>query len=311
MELYTLLLLHKLEESFGYYDVQSGRQMASIKTRPFPHEICLDPQRKKVYIAEMGVRGIESIGSGGHTISVFDIKTHRPASVIDTGLYDRPHGITTYGNKLFVTSESTKNLLIYNLKTEKLIHAVFLGQECAHMVNVTADGKTAYTANIWSNSLTAIDIENYKVLHNIPAPERPEGMVFSSDGSLIYCVCREAKVVAVIDRENAKMVDKIETGHGPVRIVISPDGKNLCIPLFHSASVQLVDTVTRRVSKTITVGPHPAGICLSPDGKLVFISCEEENIVYVLDFKTLEILNKIKTGNGADAMVCLFSSEVE
>ena len=310
MELYTLLLLHKLEESFGYYNVQSGKQLASIKTRPFPHEICLDPQRKKVYIAEMGVRGIESIGSGGHTISVFDIKTHRQVSDIDTGFFDRPHGITTYDNRLFVTSESTKNLLIYNLKTEKLIKAVYLGQDCAHMVNVAADGKTAYTSNIWSNSLTAIDTETYKVLHHIPVPERPEGMIFSHDGSLIYCVCREANTIAVIDCESAKMIDKIETGNGPVRIVISPDGQQLCVPLFHSASVQFANTLTREVTNTIQIGPHPAGICLSPDGKLVFISCEEENLVYVIDFKTLEILNKIKTGNGADAMVCLFNSEI-
>jgi len=106
------------------------------------------------------------------------------------------------------------------------------------------------------------------------------------------------------------MIDKIETGNGPVRIVISPDGQQLCVPLFHSASVQFANTLTREVTNTIQIGPHPAGICLSPDGKLVFISCEEENLVYVIDFKTFEILNKIKTGNGADAMVCLFNSEI-
>lgn len=310
-EKFTLLVLHKLEESFGYYDVHSGRKLALIKTRPYPHEICLDPARKKIFIAEMGVKGIESKGPGGHTISIFDIKTKRLFSEIDTGKYDRPHGIATFGNKLYITSESTKNLLIYNLQTETLIKAVYLGQECAHMVTISRDGKIVYTANIWSNSITAVDSLNYQVLHHIPVPERPEGMAFSHDGSLIYCVCREAKAVAIIDRKSATMIDKIETGNGPVRIVMSPDGQQLCIPLFHSASVQIADTQTRKVTHTIQVGPHPAGTCISPDGKLVFISCEEENIVYVINFKTYQIVNKIKTGNGADAMVCLFTSEIE
>ncbi len=93
-EEYILLVLHKLEHSFGYYDVQSGEQLRSIKTRDYPHEICLDPDRKKVYIAEMGVRGIESEGAGGHTIAVFDLKTrNRSAPLIQdsmTGLMGWP-----------------------------------------------------------------------------------------------------------------------------------------------------------------------------------------------------------------------------
>jgi len=306
---YTLIILHKLEDSFGFYDVKSNRQLNVIKTKPYPHEICLDPTRKKIYIAEMGVRGIESPGTGGHTISVFDIKTGKLISTIDTGQYNRPHGIIAYGKKFYITSESTKNLLIYNLDTEKLINAVFLGQECAHMVNVSPDGKTAYTANIWSNSITAVDTGAYRVLHHIAVPERPEGMVFSPDGKLIYCVCREAGCVAIIDRKRVEMTGKIETGNGPVRIAISPDGHTLYIPLFHSAAAQFADTRTRKVISTLEVGPHPAGICISPDNKIIFISCEEENMVYAIRAETCEIIKRIETGAGADAMVCLFTSE--
>lgn len=309
MRQYTLIILHKLEDSFGYYDVNSGRQFNVIKTRPYPHEICLDPARKNIYIAEMGVRGIESEGPGGHTVAVYDIKSGNLVSVIDTGIYDRPHGITSSGNRLFVTSESTKNLLIYNLLTEDLICPVYLGQECAHMVTVSPDGKTAYTANIWSNNITAVNIEQCRVINHIPVPERPEGMVFSPNEKLIYCVCREAGCVAIIDRKRAEMTHKIETGNGPVRIAISPDGYTLYIPLFHSAAVQFADTRTRKVISTMQVGPHPAGICISPDSKIIFISCEEENMVYAISAETCEIINRIETGAGADAMVCLFTSE--
>jgi YVTN family beta-propeller protein len=310
MNEYILLVLHKLEESFGYYDVQTGQQLSHIKTRPFPHEICLDPARKKIYIAEMGVRGIESEGPGGHTIAVFNIKARIQISEIDTGKYDRPHGVATFGNRLYVTSESTKYLLIYDLATEDLISAVYLDQDCAHMVGIAPDGKTAYTANIWSNSITAVDTMECKVLYHIPVPQRPEGMAFSPDGSLMYCVCREARTVAVVDCQQGKMIDKMDTGKGPVRIVITPDGSLLGIPLFHSAAVEIADTKTRKVIHTFPVGPHPAGTCISPDGKLVFMSCEDENLVYVFDLDNLAVINKIKTGNGADAMVCLYSSEI-
>jgi len=308
---YTLIVLHKLEHSFGYYDVRTGRQLASLKTREYPHEICLSPDRKKVYIAEMGVRGIESEGAGGHTIAVFDVRGGEALSTIDTGKYDRPHGVATFGSYLYVTSESTRHLLVYDMETEALVKAVFLDQECAHMVGVSPNGSMAYTANIWSNSITAVDTTSFEVVRHISVPERPEGMAFSPDGKLIYCVCREARAVAVVDCDNGEVVDQIETGHGPVRVVITPEGDRLAIPLFHSAAVEVADIASRKVTQSIAVGPHPAGTCISPDGKLVFMSCEDENLVYVFDMDTLEIVNKIKTGDGADAMVCLFASELE
>jgi YVTN family beta-propeller protein len=310
MNEYILLVLHKLEGSFGYYDVKTGERLALIKTLPYPHEICLDPARERIYIAEMGVRGIESKGPGGHTIAVFDVRSRQQSAEIDTGSYDRPHGLATFGDRLYVTSESTKHLLVYDLHTEKLVRAVYLDQDCAHMVSIAPGGETAYTANIGSDSITAVDTTKNRVLYHVPVPERPEGMVFSPDGSLMYCVCREAGAVAVVDCKRGEVVDRIPTGHGPVRVVITPDGGRLGIPLFHSAAVQIADTQSRTVTHTLQVGPHPAGACISPDGKLVFMSCEEENLVYVFNMDNLALKQRIRTGKGADAMVCLFRSEM-
>lgn len=308
---YKLIVLHKLDDSFGVYNVGTAEMIRKINTGSFPHEICLSPDRRKIYIAEMGVRGIESEGKGGNIISVFGVNNFKQISSISTGVYDRPHGIVCSGNRLYVTSESTKHLLVMDLLSEKLIEAVFLDQDCAHMVNITHNGLAAYTANILSNTMTGIDTSNYNILHHIIVPDRPEGMVFSKDDRLIYCVCREDACVAVIDREKGEMTEEIVTGNGPVRIVMSPDGRMLYIPLFHSAAVDIADTRVKKVIKTINVGPHPAGTCLSPDGRILFISCEEENMVYAIDTNSFGIISKIRTGNGADAMVCLNSNETE
>jgi YVTN family beta-propeller protein len=308
---YTLLVLHKLEHSFGYYDVQGGKQLKCIRTGSYPHEICLNPSRDKIYIAEMGVRGIESEGQGGSTVAVFDLRSGDRLSTIETGKYDRPHGIATHGYRLYVTSESTRHLLVFDLVSETMICAINLAQECAHMVGISPDGKRAYTANIRSNTITEVDTKGCEVVRHIAVPDRPEGMTFSPDGLFIYCACREAGRIAVIDCERGEMVGQVETGHGPVRVVITPDGKRLAVPLFHSASVEFIDTENSVVSHTKALGPHPAGTCISPDGKLVFVSCEDENLVYVFDMENMEIVQKIKTGDGADAMVCLFSPEVE
>lgn len=309
---YILVVLHKLDDSFGYYDVQSGEQIYLKKTRPFPHEVCLSPDRSKLYIAEMGVRGVESEGPGGNTVAVYETRTAAEMDSIKTGIYDRPHGLVSHPDELLlVTSESTKHLLVFSIESEELEKAIYLGQDYAHMVNVSPDAKRAYTTNIGSNSITEIDMEKLEVVRHIPLLERPEGMAFSPDGRLIYVVCRESKAVAVVDSEKGELISKIETGDGPVRVVISPDGSKLAIPLFHSSAVDIVDTKEAKVINHTKVGPHPAGTAISPDGKLVFMACEDENLVYVFDLETFEVINTISTGNGCDAMVCLFRQEIE
>ncbi|MBD3240947.1 MAG: beta-propeller fold lactonase family protein [Chitinivibrionales bacterium] len=303
---YTLVVLHKTDDSFGYYDVAGAKQIARVQTRAFPHEICLSPDRTRMYIAEMGVRGVETEGPGGHTVAVYDTSSRDLLGTIDTGPYDRPHGVATHANgRLFVTSESTRHLLIYDLETHRLLHAVPLDQECAHMVGVAPDGATAYTANIGSNTITAVDTQRGTVLRHIAVLERPEGMAFSPDGAFIYVVNRESKAVSVVDAARGEAVDAIETGDGPVRVAITPDGGRLAVPLFHSDAVQIADTTTRRVTHTIDVGRRPAGTAMSRDGTLVFMSCEEESAVYVLSMDTTEIVGRIPTGPGCDAMVCL------
>ncbi len=306
MARHTLVVLHKTDESFGYYDVAAATPIARVGTRPFPHEVCLSPDRSRLYVAEMGVRGIESAGPGGHTVAVYDTRTRAPLGTIDTTPYDRPHGIATHAtDRLFVTSESTRHLLIYELAGRRLLHAVPLEQDCAHMVSVSPDGAMAYTANIGSNTITAVDTRRGAVARHIPVLQRPEGMVFSPDGALIYVVNRESAAVSVVDTRRGETVDTIETGHGPVRVAITPDGARLAVPLFHSDAVQIVDTRTRRVTATVDVGRRPAGTAMSPDGSLVFMSCEEESAVYVLSMRTAAIVGRIPTGPGCDAMVCL------
>ncbi|MBN1481631.1 hypothetical protein EH223_04645 [candidate division KSB1 bacterium] len=312
MNEYILVVLHKTDASFGCYDVQSGKQCAVVKTRPFPHEICLSPDRKKIVIAEMGVRGVESPGAGGHTIAVYDTQTLKYLSTIDTGDFDRPHGLASHKNgQLFVTSEAKKYLLIYDLESENLLHAVYLDQEGAHMVAVAPDGEHAYTANIFSNTITQVKVQAGIVDKQIAVLERPEGMVFSPDGNLIYVANRESRAISIVDRHKGQQVDTIKTGHGPARVVLTPDGQRLVIPLYHSAAVQIADTTRRQVTHTVTVGSHPAGTTLSPDGRLAFISCEDENLVYVLSMSSFEVIGTIKTGPGCDAMVCLYRDEVQ
>lgn len=50
------------------------------------------------------------------------------------------------------------------------------------------------------------------------------------------------------------------------------------------------------------LGRAPEGILIQPDGSRAYIAISGENRVDVLDLKTLEVADHIKTGRGPDGM---------
>jgi YVTN family beta-propeller protein len=306
----VLVVLHRLEASLGCYDVESGRELFRLPTADYPHELCLSPDRRRVYVTEYGLPGPESEGEGGNTVAIFDLRARMRAGTLSTRDYRRPHGVAAdAGGRLYVTSEPRRSLLIFRLEDQSVLHVVDVEQECPHVVAVSPDGRTAMTANIGSGSLSAVDVMMGVVLRNVKVLERPEGMAFSPDGKLLYVVNRESDVVSVVDAVKLETVGRIDTGRGPVRIAISPEGNRIAFPLFHADAVQIADTKARAVAHTISVGKQPAGTTLSADGDVLFVSCEHERRVYVISMAKGEILSTIATGEGPDAMACLDSAE--
>ena len=302
----ALVVLHKLDASLGGYDVASGRELFRLPTAEFPHELCLSPDRRRLYVTEYGLRGVESEGEGGNTVAVFDLHARARVGTLSTGEYRRPHGVAAdVGGRLYVTSEPRRTLLIFRLEDQSFLHVVDVEQEIPHVVAVSPDGRTAVTANIGSGSLSAVDVMMGVVLRQVKVLERPEGMAFSPDSRLLYVVNRESAAVSIVDAVKLEVVGRIETGRGPVRIGITPEGGRIAFSLFHENAVQIADTKAEAVTHTIPVGRQPVGTTMSVDGELLFVSCEQERKVYVISLADGEVLSTIATGEGPGAMASL------
>jgi YVTN family beta-propeller protein len=311
LEGHALVVLHRLEASLGCYDVSSGREIFRLPTAEFPHELCLGPERRRLFVTEYGLPGVGSEGEGGSTVAIFDLRARERVGTLSTGEYRRPHGIAAdHGGRLFVTCEAQRTLLIYRLEDRSFLHVVDIGQDLPHGVAISPDGRTAMTANLGSGTLSAVDVMMGAVLSHVEVLERPESMAFSPDGTRLYAVGRESAAVSIVDPIHVKTVGRIDTGQGPAQIVITPDGTRIAVPLFCEDAVQIADTKTREVTHTIAVGKQPAGATLSADGALLFVSCESERRVYVIALADGEVLTTLSTGEGPDAMACLDLAEV-
>jgi YVTN family beta-propeller protein len=100
--------------------------------------------------------------------------------------------------------------------------------------------------------------------------------------------------VVVFDARTKKIITRIPVETTPYQTTLTPDGKRLFVSNWSSQSISVIDTATNTVLQTVHVGMNPNDMKLSSDGRL-FIACSNDNTVYAIDTRTLQVIEKIST----------------
>jgi YVTN family beta-propeller protein len=307
----ALVVLHRLEASLAAYDACTGQERFRVPTGPYPHEVCLSPDRTQALVSEYGLPDAASEGEGGNSIGVFDLRRAERVGTIGLGRYHRPHGLAAHsGGRLFVTCESQRTLLILRTEDHSILHAVDVGQDLPHLAAVSPDGRTAFTANLGAGTLTAVDVMMGEVLSQVKGLDRPEGMAFSPDGRLLCVANRRGDALSIVDTTRLDVIARVPTGHGPMRVAVTPDGRRGAFALYDDDAVQVIDLDAREVAHTVPVGRGPAATAMSADGRVLFASCEADRRVFAIDLARAEVAGEIATGEGPDGMMAVDLGEV-
>src|SRR5207247_10879698 len=121
----SLLILHKGDESLGFYDPSTGARGALVPVGTVPHEMVLSPDRRLAYVTNYGVRSYTDTAPGGNTVSIVDLARRAKVGEIALGESRRPHGIELGpSGRLYVTVEDRKSTRL-NSSHEWISYAVF------------------------------------------------------------------------------------------------------------------------------------------------------------------------------------------
>ncbi|HEV7384230.1 MAG TPA: cytochrome D1 domain-containing protein, partial [Phenylobacterium sp.] len=216
-------------------------------------------------------------GHGGylpHGLSVIDAKTHRlvqevPLKTAWLGLSWSPDGHTLYvsggnanGEKKIEASTAPIYALAYrDGRLDPKPVATFLD--------------TLPTDKTWWSGVLA-------------DPKR--GLVWAANRGTSMA----ATDVVAFDAKTGAIKKRVRVGVSPYELALTPDGKRLFVSNWGDKSVSVVDVASQKVVKTIPVGFNPNDMVLTADGRL-FVACSNENTVYVIDSRTLEVLETVST----------------
>ena len=296
----TLVVVNRDDSTVSIIDPNEMKVLATVPTGDSPHEVVISADGKTAIVSNYGAQ------KAGSSLSIIDLETKKETKRVDLLPMMRPHGLVEIGGKIYFTAEVNNLVGRYDLAAKKVDWLIGTGQTSSHMLVVTPDQKKIYTANVTSDTVTAIEFgavppAGSKVTH-IPVGKQPEAIDISPNGKEVWVGLNAENAIQIIDTTQNKVVEKISIGERPYRIRFTPDGKQAVATIPNTKELIVFDAATRKEIKRISLESYPLGITFSKDGKLAFVSVTQSDFVLKIDVEKGEIIGKVATGKASDGI---------
>lgn len=301
----TLFVAAKRGNMLSKVDLATGEEVLRLPSCTNPHELATSPDGRHVALACYG----------GQTVDVFRTDTLAKVASIDLGDKARPHGIVWHPNgDLYATAEGRKSIfwLRNHLADTREVFEFGTGKEGSHMLAVSPDGRTAWTTDLGSRTVTRVDLVTRRAPLSVTVGEEPEGISLSPDGKTLWVSARGSNQAIALDPQTMEVRHTVETGRFPLRIAVRPQGDVAVTSDLQDGTLSVIDTATARVIRTIVVsGPEKAEsrfqvtILWSRDGSRIYVAETASDTVAEVDYASGTVLRRLKAGEGGDGMAIL------
>ena len=238
------------------------------------------------------------------TLTPIDPITGKPGPAVAV---DDPYNMyfTPDGRSAIVVAEALKRLDFRDPKTMAL-QSSLAAPGCAGINHgdYSIDGKYLLMTCEYQGRLVKIDWINRKVLGylKLSGGGIPQDIRISPDGKVFYVAELKRGGVYLIDGDAFKEIGFVKTGVGTHGLYPSRDGTKLYVANRGSSkiggkprgpgSVAVIDFATRKVVTTWTIpkGGSPDMGNVSADGKHLWLSGRYDNVVYVIDTTSGEVV---------------------
>jgi YVTN family beta-propeller protein len=159
------------------------------------------------------------------------------------------------------------------------------------------DGQTAYVTNLFSSTVSVIDVATASEVATIPlGGAAPFVVHVSPDGERLY-VSASGNQVFIFETATRSLVKTVEVGAEPNGFAVHPDGRMLYVSSFSGRTVSEIDMVTETVLRTFDVGGTPQEMAVNRKGNRLYVA-NEARFLSEIDLQTGEQLPIIPLAGG-------------
>ena len=173
----------------------------------------------------------------------------------------------------------------------------------SHTMAVTADGRTAFTANEPEGSLSRLDlVRRAFVAKRTVGPGATEGIGVTPDGREVWMGFVKAGEVRVVDGTTGALLATLTGFMQPARLTLSPDGSRAVVSDGGCKVTQVVDVRTRRVLGPIVGLDGDFGVAkVLPDNRTAVVAVLEKGVVAMVDLEDRRVISRHVLGSRIDA----------
>ncbi len=292
----SLIVVHKDVSTVGVYDVATGAALATLPTGEGPHEVAVSGDGALAVVTDYGPQG-----PGGTTLTVVDLRRGALHRTIELP-YRRPHGAKFLPDHetVAVTAERDGKVVLVNARSGAVTGEFATGQRLSHMVALSRDGRTAYTANIGDGSLSIVPLDG-SAPRVVPVGTQTEAINLAPDGRTAWVGSNNTGKVFVVDVVTGAVIDSVQTAGFPYRIDFTPDGALAIVTNPERDEIRLIDAGTRAIRQVITLeggGAQPFGIAVAPDGQRMWVTLRGSGEVAEVALPDGRVVRRFPTGAG-------------
>lgn len=298
----NVLVLNKSSNSLSILDPVTLKTIATIPTGESPHELIVSQDRQLAIVANYGNQ------QPGNSLSIIDLKQQKEIRRVNLGAILRPHSLAIRNHQVYFTAEMSRLVGRYDLGADSIDWINGTGQSGSHMLALHPDGKTVYTANRLSHTVSKIEIgkpDSTYSITQIVVGQKPEGLDISPDGKEVWVGSNVDGKITVLDAATDQKIAELPAGEMSIRIKFSANQQLALVSDSKLGKLFLFDAVKKQLLTQLTTGGAPMGIVLSADNKFAYASLSQTNEVIKLSLPDLKIVARSTVGNNPDGIGCL------
>lgn len=301
----TLFVAQKRGNTLTKVDLASGEEVLRRDSCTNPHELATSPDGEHVALACYG----------GTSVDIFLTSTLERVASVDLGENARPHGIVWHANgDIYSTAEGRQSVFWIKDPLDAAPEAFeySTAKQGSHMLVVAPDGRTAWTTDLGSRTVTRVDLMTRRAPLSVTVGEEPEGIALTPDGETLWVSARGSNQAFALDPESMEVRATVETGRFPLRLAIRPQGDVAVTSDLMDSGLSVIDLESATVLRQIAIdtpenaeGRFQVTILWSDDGSKIYVAETASNTVAEVDYATGEVVRRLPGGEGGDGLAIL------
>jgi DNA-binding beta-propeller fold protein YncE len=250
-----------------------------------------------------------AIGAGAQAKSPLSLSSTIPLPQLHDGDFDH-FTIDLGGSRLFATAEENSKVLVFDLKTNKLIHSID-DLKAPHSMLLRSDVNKLFVVDGDLGEIKIYAADTYQPAGSIKLKEGADASSYDPKTNYLYVVNggKDAKLpnayITVVDTNSGKVASEMKIDSNDVEgMAIETSGPRMFVNVRGNNSVEVYDREKHKLLATWMLGDakKPTAISFDESNHRLFVGTRDPGKLVVLDTESGKVVSNMPAAAMVDDM---------